>query len=82
MRKKYEKPKVYFEEMRLDTAIADACTLYVFSNCSVNNFGENAGCQKYGNESIVFVADNLCPTEALECYHVSAATAGTLVNQS
>lgn len=79
MKKRYEKPMVYFEDMSFDTAIAQVCqTLQYVGNCNTNPHDE-LGCSPFQAENgLIFIdADKKsCNEGAFYCYHTNASLNG------
>lgn len=84
MKKTYEKPMVYFEDMSLDTAIASTCTSWYYMNQCQTNAATGDECSKFmgATGKIYFASEKeICEDGAFMCYHASAASYG-LTNQS
>lgn len=80
MKKTYEKPMVYFEELSFDTTIADMCSAVLTNECQTNAATGDL-CTKYEIPGsilgFVYFDAKLEVCEAsMECYHVHAGVFG------
>lgn len=75
MKKTYEKPMAYFEDMSFDTAIADVCTAVIVDECKSNNFGLDCVAYKIPGDPFGFTyfdEEKIVCNAFKYCYHVSA----------
>lgn len=77
MKKTYEKPMAYFEDMSFDTAIASLCDWIYTTTCNTQLSGTDHGeCMQFGPDINTkwFTADTVvCEDGECICYHISAA---------
>lgn len=77
MKRQYEKPMVYFEDMSFDTAIASTCNWVYTTDCQTVLLGPGQyECLEFGPDlGTKFFTSNLseCEGGVWVCYHVAAA---------